>query len=560
MTRTVRLIAAATLLTGLVAAGCSKKSDDGSDGGPPNPTGMNDRAAKEEALKRLRQIGKALHEHHDALGVFPAGVVGPKGELGLSWRVAILPYLDEEGLYKEFRLKEPWDSEHNKKLVTKMPKVFESPGKSAPEGKTYLRSFAGQSGFIMLPYQGPVPKGKAPPPPFPHLQPGFFAPGQRMVGILDGTSNTLMVVEAAEPVEWTKPDDLPSPGFPGAPDQPPTPKLGGPFAGGFHGLMCDGAAHFFPDTLGEKTLRAMITTNGGEVLPEEATKILFPPDPKKAAIPTEVPSDLPDAAARRTAVGNYFAIHKAIDAFDQTTGHIPAGISAKKTLGLSWRVQLLPYLGQEALFKEFKLNEPWDSEHNRKLIDRMPKVFESPGKAAPKGHTFIRTTEGQAAILRTGPDGKVQARQEDGAPAYGIRLIAGIPDGTTNTILFFEAEESVPWTKPGDVPFAGTGTPILGKGGRYELPKTAKIPKLGGPFADGFHAVMADGQVTFYKTGFPEAELAKLLCPNDGWVVDQFLDPSKILYSIPPPVPPKKPSSPIKESGKSKEYGKPPSR
>ena len=75
----------------------------------------------------------------------------------------------------------------------------------------------------------------------------------------DGTGKTLMVVEAADPVSWTKPKDLPySP-------TGPLPKLGGLFRKkGFHVLTADGATHWFSPDIDEETIRAMITWNGGE--------------------------------------------------------------------------------------------------------------------------------------------------------------------------------------------------------------------------------------------------------------------------------------------------------
>jgi len=78
-------------------------------------------------------------------------------------------------------------------------------------------------------------------------------------------SKTLLVVEAAEPVPWTKPEDLPY-----SPDQP-LPKLGGLFIKkGFRVMMADGGTRWLPDDIDEKTIRAMNTWNGGEVfnLPE----------------------------------------------------------------------------------------------------------------------------------------------------------------------------------------------------------------------------------------------------------------------------------------------------
>jgi hypothetical protein len=543
----IRLLFAFGLLTALaLAAGCGKKTDPTPGPGPdPKPGGdpvaAVAKAAKADARKRLQQIGLAMHNYEATMGQLPAGIVGPKGEIGLSWRVQILPYIegdrDAAKLYEQFNLKEPWDSEHNKKLLAKMPKVFESPGKAA-EGKTHLRSFAGETAFVRLPPQGFVPKGKAPPPPFPNLQPGMPVPGNRLAGISDGTSNTIAVAEAPEAVEWTKPDDLPFRGFPTLEKPIPAPKLGGVFDGGFHGLMCDGAVHFFPATLSDKTLAAMITVNGGEVLPAEVNETLFPPDPKKAAIPQGVPDDLPDAAARKTAVANYQKILKGAHEYHDFYGYLPAGVVANKAVGLSWRVQILPYIGEEKLYKEFKLHEPWDSEHNKKLIEKMPAAFASPGKAAEKGHTFVRTTQGPGGMIRTRPAKKgepeaVEFRPDaqPGSPVPG-RPLVGIPDGLSNTILFTEAGDAVPWTKPDEL-----FLPRLGDPGRSGPPKDAKLPPLGGVFADGFHAVMADGVVTFYKTGYPSGELAKMFCPDDGWVIETRGDPEKILYVIPPPKP-----------------------
>ena len=76
--------------------------------------------------------------------------------------------------------------------------------------------------------------------------------------ISDGTSKTLLVVEGAGPVPWTKPEELPF-----DPDKP-LPKMGGQFDDIFIGAMADGSVRIFPMTIPEKTLRALITRNGKE--------------------------------------------------------------------------------------------------------------------------------------------------------------------------------------------------------------------------------------------------------------------------------------------------------
>jgi hypothetical protein len=532
----------------LALAGCGKKPDPAPEPAPApqpeaqkpgepktDPAAEADRQAREEAKKRLREIGKAMHEFEGTWQFFPAGVVGPKGELGLSWRVQLLPHLGEGALYKQFKLDEPWDSPANKPLVEKMPTVFASPGKPAPPGHTYLRAFVGESAIIPAP---PVPpKGAPAPPPNPGLQPGFPARGRQMATIPDGTSGTLVAAEAAEPVVWTKPDELPFRGFPGANPPIAVPKLGGPFPDGFHGLMGDGQVWFFPATVSEKFLREVITVNGGEVLGEEFEKVMFPKGrPVKKLPPSDVPADLPDRAARLEAVGRLQSVAVAALQFQQGHGHLPAGVSAKGgVLGVSWRVQLLPYLGEAALYKQFKLDEPWDSEHNKKLLEKVPKVFESPGKAAPPGHTYLRTTEGPAGMIPYFHDQKRLQLREPGLAAEGRRSLDRV-DGSSSTILVVEAAESVPWTKPGDLPLQGDAFAKGPKGS----PGPA-VPKLGGPFPDGFHAAMADGRVTFYKTGYPDLDVFRLLTPAGGEVVEALGEPEKIAYSIAPrPVPPPK--------------------
>ena len=162
-----------------------------------------------------------------------------------------------------------------------MPKVYASPGKAGPPGHTHLRTTVGPFGTVsglFFPKNGPITQVRLP-------QPGSVVLGSPHTQFRDGTSHTLMVVEAAESVIWTKPDELAVGREEGSRlDTFAVPKLGGVFPGGFHGLMCDGSVRFFPDSLKPETIRAMLTPDGGEVLPPEVTSILAPSnaaEPKK---------------------------------------------------------------------------------------------------------------------------------------------------------------------------------------------------------------------------------------------------------------------------------------
>lgn len=141
--------------------------------------------AERQLRNNLKQIGLAIHNYHDTFNHMPAlDGVGhdPAKAVGLSWRVWILPFLDEAPLYNEFHLDEPWDSEHNKALIPRMPKIF---GENA-EGKTSIHVVTGEG----TPFQ----KGK----------------GLRFQQITDGLSNTILAVEAADDTAeiWTKPTGL----------------------------------------------------------------------------------------------------------------------------------------------------------------------------------------------------------------------------------------------------------------------------------------------------------------------------------------------------------------
>lgn len=140
-----------------------------------------------QSSNNMKQLMLAMHMHHDAKNCFPApAVLSGDGKPLLSWRVAVLPYIEQEDLYKKFKLDEPWDSDHNKKLIPLMPRTF------APEGENL------QPGHT--PYVVPVGKKTM-----------FFGPkGGKLGEVTDGTSNTVALIQvpANRAVIWTKPDDL----------------------------------------------------------------------------------------------------------------------------------------------------------------------------------------------------------------------------------------------------------------------------------------------------------------------------------------------------------------
>src|SRR5438874_1410722 len=84
---------------------------------PDNPAPAADRV---RGQRNLKVLGLAMHNHLSGHAAFPADTAAKDGTPLLSWRVALLPYLEEDALYKQFKLDEPWDGEHNKKLLAKI--------------------------------------------------------------------------------------------------------------------------------------------------------------------------------------------------------------------------------------------------------------------------------------------------------------------------------------------------------------------------------------------------------------------------------------------------------
>jgi predicted Zn finger-like uncharacterized protein len=231
--------------------------------------------------------------------------------------------------------------------------------------------------------------------------------------------------------------------------------------------------------------------------PERGTKKTPEPKPAKAKPTDPVPAkatakkENTDLRAERAQSAEQLRqIALAMQNFHEVMQHLPpAAVLGPQGKPLySWRVLLLPYLGEDALYKEFKFDEPWDSPHNKKLLARMPKVY-APVRGKPKepDSTYYQVFVGQDAAFEPPP--QVPARMRGpvavpGPPLNGLqggRRLPALVRGTSNTLLVVEAGEAVPWTKPDDVPYD---------------PKNP-LPKLGGQFPDGFHAAFADGKVYF---------------------------------------------------------------
>jgi hypothetical protein len=200
-----------------------------------------DNARRAQSINNMKQIGLAMHNYHDANKHFPAAAIYSKdGKPLLSWRVALLPMMEYGNMYDQFHLDEPWDSEHNKQFIAKMPGEYRSP-------KSKLKE-PGKTNYVVPVGPGTVFEGRE---------------GMLAKQITDGMSHTIMAVEVddAHAVTWTKPDDLPY-----NPNDP-SKGLGGVFNNVFIALFCDGAVRTINLPCPDEKLRAAFSAAAGDPAP-----------------------------------------------------------------------------------------------------------------------------------------------------------------------------------------------------------------------------------------------------------------------------------------------------
>jgi hypothetical protein len=209
---------------------------------------FNESAAM-SAMGNLKQLSLAILNYDADHGRFPpANITNAQGRPLLSWRVAVLPYLDQLDIYRAFKLDEPWDSEHNKKLLTRMPSVLKPPprnGSTQPYTTCY-RVFTGP--------------GTA------------FNEKNRTTfeGLADAVASTFEIVEVAESVPWTKPDELIYDAG------KPLPKLGGHFSGCFLASFCDASVLPIRNDARAEDLKLLITRDKRKSIDREV--VHYPAD------------------------------------------------------------------------------------------------------------------------------------------------------------------------------------------------------------------------------------------------------------------------------------------
>ena len=315
----------------------------------------------------LKQLALAALRYEDvakALPVVGAASFDEQGHPYLSWRVHLLPFMGYKNLYDRFHIDEPWDSANNLPLLAEMPDLFRSAGDASDTTATRVQTFNG------------------PDAPFGFRAAGLDQLGPTLSSIRDGTSNTILFVEAAadQAVPWTKPDDLEF-------------DINDPLAGidtsqGIRTVFFDSVQHDLRSDISESDFSALVTRNGREIVnPSELSIADIEPFKNIAQRKTDLKQIM-------LAMQNYNDMHK----------RFPANIAdAAGTPLLSWRVLILPFIEQENLFYEFHLDEPWDSPHNLSLLEYMPDIYRSSGDPLDSTTTSVMHFTGPGAPFERQP-------------------------------------------------------------------------------------------------------------------------------------------------------------
>jgi hypothetical protein len=412
---------------------------------------------------RLKQIAIAMHQYYDVNKSFPVRPsrkwFDEENRPYLSWRVHLLPFLEEDALYRQFKLDEPWDSPHNAALLEHMPEIY----RSSPREKHETR-FAVVVG--------------------PHTIFGREMP-MGLHQMTDGTSNTILVVQTppSQLIPWTKPEDLT------VDLEHPRRAWGRSTSRGIFCVLADASTLQLPGTVPDEMLSALLTGQGREVIDAGTVRRYSAYRRGEMFVPPDRAHEHEQRKLKEIGIAlqNYHDSRKQFP---------PAGPLTEQPnqrgVQLSWRVHILPYLELRNLYEQFHLDEPWDSPHNLELAKHMPDIYRDADDPVDSMTTRI--------VFMTGPNTPFVDRRR--GPQF-----RQFRDGTSKTILAVQAgdESAVVWTKPDDLPF-DPRNPVAGLG--------SVNPRV------GLLVLMADGSIRTLSPGFEDATFAKLVTPDGGEIVD----------------------------------------
>ncbi len=391
----------------------------------------------------LGLIGNGLLNYESSFQRFPSqSILADDGTPLLSWRVSILPFLGHNDLYEQFNLDEPWDSPNNIQLLDKMPIVFAHP--DVEFGKTVYLGLDGDGTFFDSGRTSPLNFGTIP----------------------DGVANTIMLVEADadRAVEWSRPVDL------SYDSANPFDGLGGLLGdGSFNAILANNEAINFGPTTGEN-LDAWATVAGNEINDYSFTDLVETQSVERKLRQLIFSAQNHESARREFPRTIY------------STSNVNSPDGPGVPL-LSWRVRILPSIGEFELYQQFNLDEPWDSPHNLSLLPLMPRIFATEGVEIKK--TVFQGAHGDNTFFSNINRGR--------------NFSSFNSNQNVAAILQVNSDQAIEWTKPGD----------------FDFDPATLSTYLGNAQSSGFHFATIDGTVHYFNNAISDDVLRKILSPQD---------------------------------------------
>lgn len=419
---------------------------------------------------KLRQIALGIHNFESSKRAFPPGR-DSKVNAQLSWRVLILPYIEQGPLYKRFNLNEPWDSPHNKALIEHMPDIYRTAQDTGSD--TRFMVFTGPN--------------------------TMFVPGRGASHAMcrDGTSNTLMVVHTGDgkTTPWTSPDDV---AFEPA---EPLAQIGS-VRGRIEAVLFDASSISLPRDIDPATVAGLVTPAGNELIDGPGIRRKF--DPGQGA-QGDVATGKAEAgirdgrAAANSAMNRLKQVALAMHNSHDARKMFPAAVSypsrdGKQSPGVSWRVMVLPFTDQQALYRRYQMDLAWDEGANRELLPHMPSVFRHESEVEGSlTRLQVFTGRGTAFGVPSSTDKNLAIRGPQ---------MKSLVDGSSNTIMAIESgrDRAVQWSQPRDL----------------EFNPDEPLACLGEMDATGTFAAMFDGSVRVIENEIDPLVLRQLVLRGDA--------------------------------------------
>ncbi len=199
-------------------------------------------ARRSQCSNNLKQLALAMHNYHDTYRCFPpAYLADENGNPMHSWRVLILPFIEQQALYELYDFDQPWDSPANLSLAQTVIPAYQCPSDPSATGP--------ETSYVMVVGPGTLYDGTEP---------------TSLQDITDGTSNTIMLVEVTGAgINWSEPRDLDLEQIALQINAPSGQGMGSKHPGGMNVAFCDGSVRFLSETIDPQTLERLITIDDG---------------------------------------------------------------------------------------------------------------------------------------------------------------------------------------------------------------------------------------------------------------------------------------------------------